>query len=77
MFAEHRDWFARCALTTAPAGRRICELGYGGVHAGLKHFGGRAELRIFAVMGEIGSVAANRCCDRLAGLRMRPDFARQ
>ena len=77
MLAEHRDRFARSAALAPAARRRVGQLGDRGVHAGLEHLGGRAELRIFAVMREIGPIAADRRRDRLAGLRMRADLARQ
>ena len=77
MRAEHRDRLARRAALASGARRGIGELGDRRVHARLEHLGGRVQLRIFAVVGEVRAVAPDRRGDRLAGLGMRADLARQ
>src|SRR3546814_5139848 len=47
------------------------------LHADLEDFGGAGQLRIFAVVEQIGAVAPQPRHDRLAAFGMHPDLARQ
>src|SRR3546814_10563450 len=64
--------------TAAPAARRrLGDADDRGVHADVKDFGGAGQLRIFAVVEQIGTIAPQPRHDDLAAFGMRPDLARQ
>ena len=77
MRPEHLERLCRPARAGPRARSGFGQLDHGGVHAGFKHFGGRAQPGIFAVMRQIGAIATDRGGNRLARFRVRADFARQ
>src|SRR5687768_12573740 len=78
MLAEDLEWLARGAPGRAAAiCRRFGELDHRCIHPRFEHLRGRLEPGIFAVMRQVRPVAADRRSDRIAGLGMIADRARQ
>ena len=76
MGPEGLQWLGLGAPAAA-AVRRIGDTRHRRIHADVEDFGGAGQLRIFAVMEQIGTIAPQPRDDRLAAFRMRPDVARQ
>ena len=76
MFAQRLDRLCLLPPAAFPV-RRFCQQCDSSVHARIKHIARALQLCVFAIVPQIGAIAANRRLDLLARFRVRADNARQ